>query len=64
MTRRAYPILGRLKLRLFDATKDPLKPYILRYEILEAGLETSRRPGAGPEAGPDPGPDPGPEPGP
>ena len=34
MTRRAYPILGRLNLRLFDATKVALKPVYLRYKIL------------------------------
>ena len=38
----------------------PLKPVYLRYEILGAGLEASRRQGPGPDSGPDPGPDPGP----
>ena len=37
--------MGPLKLRLIDATVGPLKPLYLRYEILEAGLRTSRRQG-------------------
>ena len=34
MTRRAYPILGRRKLRLFDATEHASKPVYLKKEIL------------------------------
>ena len=35
--------MGRVNLRLFDATVSPSKPVYLRYRILEAGLGTSLR---------------------
>ena len=44
MTRRPYPILGRLNVKLIDAMERASKPVYLRYEILEVGL-------IGPEAG-------------
>ena len=34
ISRRAYPIMGRVKLRLIDARQSPYKPVYLRYEIL------------------------------
>ena len=42
ISRRAYPILGRFNLGLFDATRGPLEPVYIRYEILEAGLRPVR----------------------
>ena len=41
MSRRRYPILGRLKLRFLEVSYLALKPVYLRYEILEVGLRTS-----------------------
>ena len=58
MSRRAYPILGHLKLRISDAIERPLKPVYLRYEILEAGLRASW---ASPETGPETSPEASPE---
>ena len=42
-SRRRYPILGPVKLGLFDATGRPLKPAYLSYRILEVDLRTSLR---------------------
>ena len=57
MRRRAYPILGRLKLRSIQVNRMALKPVYLRYEILEVDLRTSLRaleagPGSDPGSGP------------
>ena len=74
MSRRRYPILGRPKLRLIDASITPLKPVYRESEILRGRSRDQSRasPGpvsgldSGPDSGPDsgdPGPDPGPDPG-
>ena len=58
--------MGRLKLRLFDATRSPLKPVYLRLEILEGRSQDQSGQSQGQIQGPDPGslgPDPGPDPG-
>ena len=71
-SRRGYPILGPLKLKLIDGSINPLKPVYLSYKILrgrsqdqlqgsEAGPEAG--PGAGPGASPGPGSAPGSSPG-
>ena len=55
MTRRAYPILGRPKVRLIDATGKALKPVYLRLEILKRrSQDQSQAPGpvSGPVLGP------------
>ena len=54
MTRRRYPIMGHLKLRLFDANITASKPGYLRYEILggRSRNQSEASPGAGPEANP------------
>ena len=57
MSRRGYPILGRVKLRISDAGITPLKPVYLRYRILEGGSQDqSRARRLGPETGPEAGP--------
>ena len=70
-SRRSYPILGRLNVKLIDATERPLKPVYLTLGFLEAGLQDQSEAsqdqsegGPGPVLGPDPGPVLGPDPGP
>ena len=41
MSRRGYPILGRLKLRFLEVNIRPLKPGYIIYKILEVDLRTS-----------------------
>ena len=53
MTRRRYPILGRLNVPILEVNITALKPVYLRFRILEVDLRASLRVlGAGPEAGP------------
>ena len=73
MSRRAYPILGRLNLKSIEVNRKPLKPVYLRFRILEVGLRTSLRVRSRVRSRvknqvqnqvQDPGPGPGPGPGP
>ena len=59
MSRRGYPILGRLKLNSLEVNTSALKPVYLNIKILEVDLRTSLRARPGAVPGPDPGPDPG-----
>ena len=51
MTRRSYPILGRVELRFLEVNRTALKPVYLRFRILEVGHRTSLRL-PGPVSGP------------
>ena len=59
MTRRAYPILGRVNLIFLEVNITPLKPVYLKIRFLEVDLRTSLDQSQDQASGPDPGSDSG-----